>query len=164
MTPEPRARLTATLGPADSYAAVCEAIRQLFPLSIPEERDDGEPGFPAMEIRPEIVIEGLDMTRFFEQILKQRICDSALDCMSQNLSENETNFRISSQAAMAGKVAFVLPYENVHGGTFQIGLESESLSAWLESSTWHHGRDRIPRKVGDDNRMRGDGFPQEWFD
>ena len=79
-------------------------------------------------------------------------------------SEGETRFRLSRQAALAGKVSFVLSGEQVHGGVLDIHLEDKSLAAWIEQATWHRGRDYVERTIGDENQMRRDGSPQEWFD
>lgn len=143
---------------------VCEAISRLFPGCEFEQRDDGEPEFPATATRPEVDIDEVDLSLFLEKIANQRISDSAMDCMSENLVDQETRFRLSRQAALAGKVSFVLSGEHVPGGVLEIHLEGEELAAWIEQATWHRGREYVERAVGDENRMRRDGTPQEWFD
>ena len=162
--PQPQARLTTMLHAMDSYALVCESIEQLFPACEFPERSDGEPEFPSHPVRSEVCIEDVDLSTFLEKVSNQRISDSAMDCMAENLVEDETRFRLSRQAALAGKISFVLAGEQAPGGVLEINLEGEHLAAWIEQATWHRGRDYVERFVGDENSMRRDGTPQEWFD
>ena len=82
--------------------------------------------------------------------------------MSENLQDDTTIFHISRQAALAGKVAFPLPGESPLGGVITIEIEGTELADWIEAATWHSGRDTIPRRVGDDYSMRGDGEAITW--
>ena len=82
--------------------------------------------------------------------------------MSKNLQGNTTEFELSRQAALAGKVAFPLPNEIPLGGVFTITLTSDGLGDWLEAATWHSGRDSVPRTIGDDNTMNADGEAATW--
>ena len=54
--------------------------------------------------------------------------------------------------------------ENPVGGTIHIQMKSEDLASWIEEATWHPGRHEIPREIGDDFSMSGDGSVTEWFD
>ncbi len=83
--------------------------------------------------------------------------------MSHNLFSNRTIFKISRQAALAGKVSFVLDNEFPLGGIFEIEVESENINAWIEEMTWHKGREEIPREINDELKMRRDGTSQDWF-
>ena len=84
--------------------------------------------------------------------------------MSLNICEGSTTFLISRQAALSGKVAFVLETEQTVGGVIQVTLQSEDLVDWIQEATWHPGRTDIPRSVGDDLSMYSDGAVSEWFD
>jgi hypothetical protein len=64
---------------------------------------------------------------------------------------------------LAGKVSFTLG-ERVLGGSIDISITGTRMIEWLESSTWHEGRRRVPRDVGDELSMHRDGSPREWFD
>ena len=68
------------------------------------------------------------------------------------------------QAALAGKVAFVLNDEKSLGGTIDITLRGDNLAAWIEESTWHEGRIEYPRSLSDDWSMHKDGEVSEWVD
>jgi len=98
-----------------------------------------------------------------ETARNQRILDTALDAMTMELEGDSTGFALSRQAALAGKVSFVID-ERAIGGEMRIGLTGENLAVWLEEQTWHAGRNSIPRSVGDDLAMSDDGEPVEWFD
>jgi predicted RNA binding protein with dsRBD fold (UPF0201 family) len=108
--------------------------------------------------------EEIDLSAFLEQIEKQRIMDTALDAMALDLSADSTQFSLSRQAALAGKVAFVLPGERALGGTMRVELEGPELAAWIEQVTWHPGRREVPRSISDEVAMRPDGEVTEWFD
>ena len=74
-----------------------------------------------------------------------------------------TSFLISRQAALMGKVAFVLESERTVGGVINVLMESPDLTLWLQEATWHPGRRDVP-SVGDELSMRADGAVTEWFD
>jgi hypothetical protein len=105
--------------------------------------------------------ESLDT--LLEVVRIQRVLDTALDVMSLELDGSSTGFSLSRQAALAGKVSFVVK-DRAIGGEMRVGLTGEGLAGWLEQQTWHAGRDSIPRSVGDGLSMDGSGDPVEWFD
>ena len=82
---------------------------------------------------------------------------------SQNIDNETSSFKISRQAALAGKISFVLEHEFPLGGIFEIEIQSENITAWIEEVTWHKGREEVPREINDDLKMRRDGASQEWF-
>jgi len=123
-----------------------------------------EDKFPIKRGEVELVGEGVSPELFIELLGSQRILDTALDAMSLNIHGNSTNFLISRQAALSGKVAFVLETEQSVGGVIEVTLESEDLIDWIQEATWHSGRADIPRSVGDDLSMYSDGAISEWFD
>ena len=146
----------------DSIPCLKLAIKELFPNAILPEINE-EISFPVAEDRFKIEIEDIDYSYFFEKIHTDRIADTALDCMSQNIENDYAEFKISRQAALAGKIAFVLQNETPLGGVFELTLHSLNLCAWIEEKTWHKGREAIPREINDELKMRNDGVPQDWF-
>ena len=155
--------LKAILYSVDSKENVELAIKELFPNAIIpiNKKKFGE--FPIIEEKENIEINNIDYSYFIQRIHDTKVADTALDCMSQNIIDNCSTFEISRQAALAGKIAFVLPNEKTLGGTFELTLNSPNLIAWIEEVTWHKGREEIPREVNDDLKMRNDGVPQDWF-
>ena len=140
-----------------------EAVMKIFPDfsvdNVPSATD-----FPVKRDDVEIVCEGVSPDLFLELLTEQRILDTALDAMSMNIQSNSTNFLISRQAALSGKVAFVLETEQTVGGVIEITLECDDLADWIQEATWHSGRREVPREVGDELSMRSDGAVSEWFD
>ncbi|MBJ23073.1 MAG: hypothetical protein CMB64_00230 [Euryarchaeota archaeon] len=154
--------IKAEISASDSLENVIMAIRELFPNAIiPNKQDKLE--FPILEKKENIEIYDIDYKYFFERIHEIRIADTALDCMSQNIENNSTSFKVSRQAALAGKISFVLENDNPLGGVFEIEIKSENITAWIEEVTWHRGREEVPREIDDELKMRNDGVPQEWF-
>ena len=92
----------------------------------------------------------------------ETILDTALDVLSMNLDGDTTTFQILRQAAIASKVAFNLTEKNPLGGVIQVTLSGENLETWIESATWHKGRDTVPRKINDDRTMDKDGEASTW--
>ena len=148
---------------ADSPEKILQSILNIFPEV--DIGDEGllEPSFPNKIETYQISFECNAIDEFIDKISKQRILDTALDAMSQNLHDTTTWFHISRQAALANKVAFNLRKEYPLGGTLKIELTKNDLPLWLEDITWHSGREEIPRFIGDDYSMRKDGLSREWF-
>ena len=159
------ASVEAGLAPTDDAVLVRNALLELFPSS---ELPDVEPRpvFPISETTGVLYARNVELTRLQERLQEQRICDTALDTMAFALDEDgqSTCFSISRQAALAGKVAFVLPGERVLGGTFEVSISGEGLAEWIEEFTWHPGRGSVPRNVADEVAMRSDGSSRDWFD
>ena len=159
---DPRVTMTVEVRPSDDPERVAEAVTALFPELQPPELPHS--GFPGLEEAHIWRFEEIDLSAFLEQIEKQRIMDTALDAMALGLSADSTQFSLSRQAALAGKVAFVLPGERALGGTMRVELEGPELAAWIEQVTWHPGRREVPRSISDEVAMRPDGEVTEWFD
>ena len=140
-----------------------KAVENIFPDFFIDDMPLDEE-FPVGREIVEFTCEGLAPDRLLELLSEQRILDTALDAMSLNLHASSTTFLISRQAALSGKVAFVLETERTIGGVIEVMLESEDLTDWLQEATWHPGRREIPRSVGDELSMRSDGSVTEWFD
>ena len=148
-----------------------DAVLKIFPdfsvENVPQDVD-----FPVKRDAVDLVCEGVSPNRFLELLAEQRILDTALDAMSLNLgqglsgeeSTTTTSFLISRQAALSGKVAFVLESERTVGGVIEVELVGDDLVDWIQEATWHSGRREVPREIGDDLSMRSDGRVTEWFD
>ncbi len=144
---------------ADSPDKVMEAVCRLFPgfsCEVPEE-----PSFP-VDRNLVLAASAVPLDEFLSAIHTQRILDTSLDAMSDNLQDDSTIFHILRQAALAGKVAYPLPGKSPLGGVITIEIEGTDLADWIEAATWHTGRDTIPRRVGDDYRMQKDGEAITW--
>lgn len=158
-----KVRVSTEISAGESASKICESLLFLFP-DFPIEAEYEVPLFP---VSPDPVIlksEGLAMTTLLERSAEQRVLDTALDAMGQRLSNGRTRFRLSRQAALAGKVAFGLLGQRPVGGTILVELEGEGLAEWMEEATWHPGREDFPRQLGDDFAMRKDGAPVDWID
>ena len=160
-----RASVETGIGPADDADLVLAALLRLFPDSeLPVT--ESEATFPTSAGEGVLCAQEVDLDHLQERLQEQRICDTALDAMAFALDADgqSTCFSISRQAALAGKVAFVLPGERVLGGTFEVSIAGEGLAEWIEQFTWHPGRGSVPRNVADEVAMRSDGSVREWFD
>ena len=167
----PRLRLTGTgeglsttvmtvISGADSPQKVMQALHSFFPDavvdSIPEEPSFGSPSDSLW------TFEGLSMQSFLGALHEQRILDTALDCMSRNLNDDQTEFTISRQAAMSEKISFPILEKEPLGGVITIRLEGNGLKEWIEAATWHNGRTQVPRTVDDERTMMEDGEASTW--
>jgi len=149
-----------TLLGADSPTKIAQAILQIFPE------------FPIPENCPEPVLgkgsnynwkaTKVDLTHYLKLLHNQRILDTALDSMCKNLEGRTTSFELTRQAAMVGKIAFPLPNDIPLGGVISVTLTSDDLGDWLEAATWHSGRDKVPRSIGDEKTMEEDGKAATW--
>ena len=144
---------------ADSPNKVLQSIQKIFPgFTFPL---DTEPEFPSAQDSI-MAASAIPLDLFLDLIHSQRILDTALDAMSRDLVDKHTIFNISRQAALAGKVSFVMPNEYPLGGVITIEIEGEGLDDWLEAATWHKGRDVIPRQIGDEFQMTNSGESVTW--
>ncbi len=160
----PRLSVSTRIQPQDSPQKVAEAVQRLFPDWVSETPLPDSEAFPVARVSLRVNCDGCAPDRLLEQIESQRILDTALDVMSQNLRGDSSWFDLSLQAAVAGKVAFSLADEPENAGSIRVEMEGKGLAEWLESVTWHQGRNSVPRTVNDDLRMQADGSPGEWFD
>jgi predicted RNA binding protein with dsRBD fold (UPF0201 family) len=158
----PYAVVCTTIRPSDHAPSVANSLSTLFPELEPPEFNENE--FPVTDKGEEWKFEEVDLSKFLSRISELRILDTALDAMGANLYDNKTVFSLSRQAALAGKVAFVLNNEKSLGGTIDVTLSGDNLSAWIEESTWHEGRVEYPRFLSDDWSMHKDGEVSEWVD
>jgi predicted RNA binding protein with dsRBD fold (UPF0201 family) len=154
-------RVSSKVELGESPAKVLEAIGNIFPEFPPAEKII-EPNFPLSNNPHSFSAVGVSIANLLELAANQRILDTALDSMSASLNGEHTRFRLSRQAALAGKLSFTVIGERPLGGTISIDLEGEDLDIWLEEATWHPGREEIPRNIGDDLQMFTDGEPRGW--
>ena len=160
---EPTVWIETRIGAHESPEKIMEAIHALFPDFHPESNIEVE-NYPRSQ--PWITIQGpaTDLDTFLQNLREQRILDTAMDAMSMDITENSAMFRISRQAALVGKVGFVLEGDSSLGGDLRVLLEHEDIQNWIESATYHPGRRNIPRSIGDNQGMEMDGSPREWTD
>lgn len=156
-------RISSKVEIGESPARVLEAITNIFPEFPVPENIPSMAEFPLPNETHTFSAEGVSLSNFLELASEFRILDTALDAMSSSLNGNHTRFRISRQAAIAGKLSFCVIGERLLGGTILIDLAGEGLDIWLEEATWHPGREEIPRNIGDDLQMYADGKPQGWI-
>lgn len=151
---------TSTKG-SESPSKIQEAIQFIFPDA--EDLDIREPKFGENN---EFILEweGLSMEIFLKKIHEQRILDTALDMMVREIDGNSATFDISRQSASVGKISFPIPNEYPFGGVIEITLSGDHLIDWIQSATWHSGRERFPRFAGDDFEMNDDGESKVWHD
>lgn len=155
-------KVSTKIQPYEDAERVFHSINNIFP--------DWEPDiFPKKEQYPTkrdtILVTGYSnsLDIFMKSVISERILDTAFDVMTMEINVNKTCFSISRQAAIKGKVSFVID-ERPLGGTMEIVIERDNLEIWLEDLTWHPGREYIPRQVKDDLAMGRSGEPTEWFD
>jgi len=159
----PTVRIRSRVGAHESLTAVIESIRVLFPDFNPDN-ENNETGFPRKNTWIEIHGEGGSLNRFLQALRDQRILDTGMDAMTMDSTGESTLFRLSRQAAIVGKVGFILEGETSFGGHFEVLLESKGLLHWIEKATFHEGRNHVPRSVGDGYGMEMDGTSREWND
>ena len=140
-----------------------EAVQKIFPEFL-VENIPSEEKFPVRRGEVELICDNLSTECFIELLGEQRILDTALDAMALNLRPPSTTFLLSRQAALSGKVAFVLESERTVGGVIEVTIVCDDIVDWLQEATWHPGRRDVPRSVGDELSMRNDGSVTEWFD
>ena len=144
----------------ESPQLVLTSIQNIFPeFTNPKEIEEPNFGNPS---NYEFIQENISLNNFLTMIRQQAILDTALDVLSMNLDGDTTTFQILRQAAIASKVAFNIAEKNPLGGVIQVTLTGENLETWIESATWHKGRDTVPRKINDDRTMDKDGEASTW--
>ena len=159
---EPVIRISSIVQPYEDPEKIIQSIKIFFP-DCEMKNIPGKGEFPTKNVEEGIFGESSNLEYLLNQIRIQRILDTALDVMTQNFDSGSTYFYISRQAAITGKVSFVVD-EKTLGGMIKINISGEDIDIWLEQQTWHEGRNEIPRFSRDDLAMRSDGEPTEWFD
>lgn len=160
---EPDIRVSTIVQPHEDPKKVILSVRNIFPDWSPTN-EVGKRSFPHEGSADVLFGNSQSLDKFLEAISEQRILDTALDAMTLDMEGgNLTDFSISRQAALVGKISFSLG-ERTTGGTIEISIRGEDIDHWIEDITWHQGRSSIPRRAGDDLSMSEDGTPSEWFD
>ena len=163
MTLSPLVSVSTTVQTHEIGEKCVQAVQTIFPDFLGENVPAAE-CFPVQRNAVKICCDGLSPDHFLELLGEQRILDTALDAMALNLQDNSTSFLLSRQAALSGKVAFVLETERTIGGVIEVSLISNDIVDWLQEATWHPGRHDVPRSIGDELSMHPDGGVSEWFD
>ena len=163
MTSTPHVTVSTRVMPHEIGEKCAEAVQKIFP-DFSVENIPAEEVFPVRRGEVQLICNDLSPDCFLELLAKQQILDTALDAMALNLQPPSTTFLLSRQAALSGKVAFVLDTERTVGGVIEVTLVCDDIVDWLQEATWHPGRRDVPRSVGDDLSMRTDGGVTEWFD
>lgn len=154
-------RVRTTTRGSESPSKIQEAIQFIFPDA--KYLDIKEPMF-GKKNNHILEWEGLSMETFLKKIHEQRILDTSLDMMVREIDGNSATFDISRQSASVGKISFPIPNEYPFGGVIEITLSGDHLIDWIQSATWHSGREQFPRFAGDDFEMHDDGESKVWHD
>lgn len=159
---EPKITVSSIVETYEDPDKVVSSIKEIFPCWNPDSIID-QTEFPST--REPVLISGAtnSLDGLLSIVRDNRTLDTALDSMAMNSSDNLASFSISRQSASIGKISFTLG-ERPLGGTIEVSLEGEDVRLWLEQQTWHSGRDKIPRSIGDEVSMGKEGTPSEWFD
>lgn len=145
---------------ADDPNMVANAIHALFPeFPLPSQVNQPEFGKAIDEVWE---ATGVPLGQFLTMIHTQRILDTALDAMGRLLEGDTAVFFVARQAALSSKVSFPLPDEQPLGGVIQVTIQGQNLMDWLHASTWHKGRDSVPRTIADERAMADDGDASTW--
>ena len=150
------AKVRTTVRSYNDMKATKAAVSNLFPgfseACVERPVEDGV--FLLEAMRP--------LDRFFELLREQRILDTAMDVMAQGIVGDRTTFRLNRLAASRSRVGFVLQGETPLGGHIEVTWYDDHIRDEVEAATWHHGRDMIPRQIGDDASMTRSGSSRMW--
>ena len=158
---DPKVRVSTLIRSHDDPDKVKDSVTSIFPDWEPSNFP-GRSSFPVTRSSEVVSAEIQSIDGFLSILRENRVLDTALDAMAMKAHEGGTVFYLSRQSASIGKVSFVLE-RNALGGLIEVTLEGEDIEIWLEQQTWHIGRERVPREVGDEYSMDSDGDAAEWF-
>ncbi len=85
-----------------------ESIRVFFPSWKNNEYSENIERFPTKRVEFTLIDEIDSLEIFFQKIREQKILDTAFDVLTINLKNDKTNFSISRQSALSGKISFIL--------------------------------------------------------
>ena len=154
-------RVSTLIRSHDDPEKVKDSVNSIFPDWEPSNYPERF-SFPVTRSSEVISAEIHSIDGLLSILRENRVLDTALDAMAMKAHKGGTVFYLSRQSASIGKVSFVLE-EYVLGGLIEVTLEGEDIEIWLEQQTWHTGRERVPREVGDEYAMDSDGDASEWF-
>lgn len=146
---------------AESPIKIQQAVQMIFPDAVFIEAS--EPIFGKRNTY-QFTWNNVSMSVFLQKIHEQRILDTALDSMTKDFEHPTASFSISRQAASMGKISFPIPDDYPLGGLIHIQLSGENVVDWIQSATWHEGREHFPRYAHDDIGMTDAGDSRIWYD
>ena len=154
-------RVSTLIRSHDDPDKVKDSVTSIFPDWEPSNFP-GRSSFPVTRGSAVISAKVQSIDGLLSILRENRVLDTALDAMAMKAHEGGTVFYLSRQSASIGKVSFVLE-RNALGGLIEVTLEGRDIEIWLEQQTWHIGREKVPREVGDEYSMGSDGEAAEWF-
>ena len=154
-------RVSTLIRSHDNPDKVKDSVTSIFPDWEPSNFP-GRSSFPVTRGSAVISAKVQSIDGLLSILRENRVLDTALDAMAMKAHEGGTVFYLSRQSASIGKVSFVLE-RNALGGLIEVTLEGRDIEIWLEQQTWHIGREKVPREVGDEYSMGSDGDAAEWF-
>jgi len=158
---DPKVRVSTLIRSHDNPDKVKDSVTSIFPDWEPSNFP-GRSSFPVTRGSAVISAKVQSIDGLLSILRENRVLDTALDAMAMKAHERGTVFYLSRQSASVGKVSFVLE-RNTLGGLIEVTLEGDDIEIWLEQQTWHIGREKVPREVGDEYSMGSDGEAAEWF-
>ncbi len=158
---DPKVSVSTLIRSHDDPDKVKDSVKSIFPDWEPDKLPE-KSSFPVTRSSEVVSAEIQSIDSLLTILRENRVLDTALDAMAMKAHEGGTVFYLSRQSAAIGKVSFVLE-GNALGGLIEVTLEGSDIEVWLEQQTWHVGRERVPREVGDDYSMDSDGDASEWF-
>ena len=154
-------RVSTLIRSHDDPDKVKDSVTSIFPDWEPSNFPERS-SFPVTRWSEVISAEIQSIDGLLSILRENRVLDTALDAKAMKTDEGGTVFYLSRQSASIAKVSIVLE-RNALGGLIEVTLEGEDIEIWLEQQTWHIGRERVPREVGDEYSMDSDGDAAEWF-
>ena len=158
---DPKVRVSTLIRSHDDPDKVKQSVNSIFPDWEPSNYPERF-SFPVTRSSEVISAEVQSFDGLLSILRENRVLDTALDAMAMKAHKGGTVFYLSRQSASIGKVSFVLE-GNALGGLIEVSLDGKDIEIWLEQQTWHIGRERVPREVGDEYSMDSDGDASEWF-
>ena len=159
---EPKILVSTRIESFEDQFLVVESIKSIFP--------DWSPDFVAERLsfpvgmKPQKSSGEVETIDLLSSLLREnRILDTAMDAMTLGSNHKKISFSLSRQSASIGKASFVLRGEYPLGGTVQVSIIGEDVDLWIEQQTWHSGREKVPRVVGDELSMSESGEASDWF-
>ena len=156
---DPKVRVSTLIRSHDDPDKVKQSVNSIFPDWEPSNYPERF-SFPVTRSSEVISAEVQSFDGLLSILRENRVLDTALDAMAMKAHKGGTMFYLSRQSASIGKVSFGLE-EDALGGLIEVTLEGEDIEIWLEQQTWHTGRERVPREVGDEYAMDSDGDASE---
>ncbi len=130
--------VTTELSSGENYARVLQAVQNIFP-DFPREDIQENLKFPSGREKITLSAGGLSIAKLLDVAAEQQVLDTALDSMSQSgkVTDGVTQFRISRQAAYAGKLSFAV-FDEYHYYYYyhHYYYHNSNKSAWHRPGIW----------------------------